>query len=244
MADAPRLGRGDRKVMEVQVLFRPLVGFLYIPAIAFILLVNFIVRQSSFIASPFPPPTPTPDLSPTPTPTETPSLNHPPISPTPTPRYVYISSANNEPWGVATQIGEHTWSIRVQNDSSMGSPDEIIKALNDLRARYGAQPLKTDSHLCTYAQERAKYFDSIKSTDAHKGFMDFLNHQDGFTKLGYGYVGENSSYGYIMSGVHLIEFVYNSDPDHSKNQLDPKWDHGCVGTFGAATELIFATSPL
>ena len=148
------------------------------------------------------------------------------------------------PWGVAQRIGEHTYQIRVQNDDQMGTPSEILAALNTLRARHGAQPLTSDNRLCAYAQSRAQVFESLKSTDAHAGFNDLLENQDGFTKLGYRRVGENSSYGYIMSGVHLIEFVYMQSPDHNANQLDPDWDHGCVGVAGSATNLIFATSPL
>lgn len=172
-------------------------------------------------------------ISPTPSPTST--FYHPSSVPTPAP--------DTSPWGVAKQITEHSWVIKVNNDPAMGTPDEILQALNDLRVRNGAQPLQTDSRLCTYAQKRADYFKSLRGTDEHQGLVDYLQNSDGYSRLGFNWIGENSSYGYVMSGVHLIEFVYNSDPDHSKNQLDPKWDHGCVGVNSPATDLIFATSP-
>lgn len=178
-------------------------------------------------------------VSPTPVPTHA-------ITPTitsPTPKHLSAVSSN-DPWGIAQQISPHTWTLRINNDPVMGTPAEILSALNDLRRRYGSQPLATDTRLCNYAQNRAAYFLTIQSTDEHKGFLDYLNNQQGFQKLGYGSLGENSSYGYTMSGVHLIEQVYNSDTDHSKNQLDSRWDHGCVGVSGSATDLIFATSPL
>src|SRR3989344_1160645 len=124
----------------------------------------------------------------------------------------------------------------------MGTPDEILSALNDLRRRNGAQALQKDSRLCDYTVQRAKYQDSLGKTDAHAGFEDFLTNLNGFEKLGYGRVGENSSYGYVMSGVHLIEFVYMQSPEHNANQLNPDWDRGCVGTAGSATNLLFATS--
>lgn len=151
---------------------------------------------------------------------------------------------DGKPWGVAEKVGEHTYSIKVQNDARMGSSEEILNAINDLRIRNGVQILKSDSRLCTYAYERAKYFEAIKSTDEHRGFMDYLNNQDGFEKLGFAILGENSSYGYVMSGVHLVEFVYMQSQEHNKNQLDSRWDRGCVGVYGSATNVLFATSPI
>ena len=167
-------------------------------------------------------------------------------TPTPPPQKIIVPKTNpdSSPWGVAKKIGEHTYQIQVQNDSQMGSAAEILQALNDLRTRSGAQLLASDPRLCQYAKDRADYFVTIKSTDAHAGFIDFLDNHDGFRFLGYGQVGENSSYGYVLSGVHLIEWVYNSDTEHSQNQLDPKWDRACVGVSSPATDLIFATSPL
>jgi len=171
----------------------------------------------------------------------------PPVAPSPQPTSVPKLVAipkDNSPWGVAQKIGEHTYQIKVQNDAQMGTPDEILSALNDLRRRNGAQALQKDSRLCDYTVQRAKYQDSLGKTDAHAGFEDFLTNLNGFEKLGYGRVGENSSYGYVMSGVHLIEFVYMQSPEHNANQLNPDWDRGCVGTAGSATNLLFATSPL
>jgi uncharacterized protein YkwD len=161
----------------------------------------------------------------------------PSVTPPPTP------TPDTRPWGVATQMSEHSWVIRVNNDPAMGSSQEILSALNNLRAVHGAQPLKTDPRLCDYAQKRADLFKSLKKTDEHQALADFLTDEKNYDVLGFNWIGENSSYGYVMSGVHLIEFVYNSDPDHSKNQLDPKWDHACVGVNSPATDLIFATSP-
>lgn len=173
-------------------------------------------------------------------------LSHNPL-PTTTPASKIIipkPAPDSDPWGVAIKIGEHTYKIKVQNDAVMGTPDEILQALNTLRARNNVQLLKKDDRLCLYTQSRAEYQNSLGKTDTHAGFTDFLENQDGFQKMGYAKVGENSSYGYILSGVHIIEFVYMQSPDHNKNQLDPAWDHACAGTSGLATNLIFATSPL
>jgi len=171
-----------------------------------------------------------------------------PTAPTPTdiPSKIIIpqSAPETGPWGVAQKIGEHTYQIKVQNDSVMGTPEEILAALNILRARSSAQPLKSDPRLCQFATSRAEYQNRLGKTDAHAGFVDYLENQDGFQKLGFGHLGENSSFGYILSGTHLIEWVYMRSPEHNANQTDPKWDHACAGVFGLATNIVFATSPL
>ena len=173
-----------------------------------------------------------------------PNLPTPTKSPIIYPTSPEQNSADTDPWGTAIKTGEYTYKIKVKNDEKMGTPDEVLSALNALRIRNGSQPLKTHPKLCEYSNQRAKYFTSIQNIDSHAGFKDFLLNQDGFNKLGFGQLGENSSYGYVMSGVHLIEFVYMQSPTHNKNQLDPKWDHACVGIDGVATNVIFATSPL
>lgn len=175
-------------------------------------------------------PTLTPTASPSPRPTLTAKLGQ--VAPSP------------DSWGVAEKIGDHTYTINVQNDPAMATPDEILTAINNLRARHGAQPLRTDGRLCQYAQSRADYFKSIQSIDSHAGFNDFLQHYDGFSKLGFARLGENSSFGYTLSGVHLVEFVYMQSPGHNQNQLNPDWDRGCAGVAGSATNIVFATSPI
>jgi uncharacterized protein YkwD len=95
--------------------------------------------------------------------------------------------------------------------------------------------------LGNYAQERAKYLNSIKTVDKHVGFNDFLENQDGFNKLGFNLLGENISYGYRLNGVHTIEWMYAGDKPHNDNQLNNRWDHVGIGVDGLATCLIFGT---
>ncbi len=151
---------------------------------------------------------------------------------------------DGQPWGVAKQIDDVTWRIKVGQDVQMGSPLEILIALNDYRRRYGASNLSWDSGLANYAQSRAVYFNKIKNLDGHKGFADFLNNQDGFNKLGFNQLGENASYGYKLSGVHLIEWIYAGDEPHNKNQLNSVWNYVGIGVDGTATDLIFGTGKL
>ena len=148
---------------------------------------------------------------------------------------------DTSPWGVATQIGEHTWTMKVGEDSAMATAAEILKAVNDYRQKFGSQILTLDNKLTSYAQSRADFFYSEDKLDSHVGFVNFLENEDGFNKLGFGQLGENSSLGYQLNGVHLIEWVYAGDDAHNKNQLETSWDHVGIGVRGTATCLIFGT---
>ena len=148
---------------------------------------------------------------------------------------------DSTPWGQAVQIDEHTWTMKVQNDDRMSTVEELFTALNDYRRSKGVSVLTWDQKLADYADSRATYFTSIKTTDGHAGFNDFLTNQDGFNILGFNQLGENTSYGYRMLGVHLIEWIYAGDEPHDKNQRNSIWSHVGIGIDGLSTCLIFAT---
>lgn len=185
-----------------------------------------------YFISPTPISAPTIVTAPTPT-----VFLRPTIHPSPIP-------TDSSPWGIAKQISEHTWTMKIAADSQMATPQEILLALNEYRHRYSSQILTLDSKLSTYAQSRANYFYQNQKLDEHAGFNYFLENEDGFNKLGFTYLGENISYGYQLTGVHLIEWIYAGDEPHNKNQLDPKWDHVGIGVKGTATCLIFATGKM
>ncbi len=151
---------------------------------------------------------------------------------------------DGQPWGVAKQIDSVTWQMKVGQEAQMGTPSEILVALNNYRGRYGSSALNWDEKLADYAKSRAVYFNKIKNLDGHKGFVDFLNNQDGFSKLGFNQLGENASYGYKLSGIHLIEWIYAGDEPHNKNQLNNVWNYVGIGVDGTATALIFGTGKL
>jgi uncharacterized protein YkwD len=142
-------------------------------------------------------------------------------------------------WGVAKQVDEHTWTMQVADDARMATSQEIFVALNSYRQKQGKGTLIWDNGLASYAKQRSDYFVSIKKLDGHAGFSDFVDNQDGFKKLGFGGLGENSSYGYKLEGVHLIEWVYAGDKPHNDNQLNSAWTHVGIGVSGTATNLIF-----
>ena len=170
-------------------------------------------------------------LAPTQTPTPSPTLTPAPI--------IYFTPTPTEPWGIAKQIDEHTWTMKIGTDERMATPQEIVEALNNYRERRGVGRLGWNERLAEYAQIRADYFAQAEKLDGHAGFNDFLKNQDGYNKLRFRWVGENSSIGYSLLGVHLIEWVYAGDKPHDDNQVSPRWNSVGVGVNGTATDLIF-----
>lgn len=147
-------------------------------------------------------------------------------------------TAHNE-WGVAKQVDEKTWSMKVKSDQSVGTAQEILQALNAYRKRHGVGELLWDTTLGNFAQGRSDGFLKNGSMDGHAGFTDYINNKDGFHKLGFMALGENSSFGYHLEAVHLIEWVYAGDAPHDNNQLNSQWTHAGIGVSGEATDLIF-----
>lgn len=161
--------------------------------------------------------------------------------PTPTPTVTPTStSAPQKDWGKSRQIGEYTWTIDVPDDERAATAQEIFQALNAYRQKNGKGTLQWDDHLAEFARSRSDLFASQGKTDSHAGFKDYLNNQDGFNKLGYRKIGENSSFGYKVMATHLIENVYGGDKPHDDNQLSGDWTAVGIGVNGLATNLIFA----
>jgi uncharacterized protein YkwD len=163
--------------------------------------------------------------------------------PTPVPEIAGTKSSNNE-WGVAEKIDTYTYTMRVQPDEKMATPREILTALNNYRRQHGSEPLTWDDKLASFANSRVDFFIKQGTLDSHAGFMDYLNNQDGFKQLGFSSVGENSSFGFTLEAVHLIEWVYAGDEGHNNNQLDKNWRYAGIGVNGSATDLIFAGNKL
>ncbi|MGB4966304.1 MAG: CAP domain-containing protein [Microgenomates group bacterium] len=154
-------------------------------------------------------------------------------------KITYQKTSDEGQWGVAKKIGEHTYTIKVGEDARMATSQEIVDALNAYRKTQGVGELTIDSKLTEYAQSRADFFKSQKTTDAHAGFSNYLDNEDGFTKLGFTKLGENSYYGGPLYGVHLIEWVFGASPEHNANQLDGSWNYVGVGVNNTAVNLIF-----
>ncbi len=144
-----------------------------------------------------------------------------------------------EEWGKLKKIGEHSYTMKVRFDEQMATPEEIFEALNEYRYRHRKEKLLWDQRLADYASKRARYFTSIGRTDEHQGFIDYIKDINNVKSLGFWSLGENSSYGYRLSGVHLIEWIYGSSPEHNSNQLDERWTHVGIGVDGYQTDIIF-----
>jgi len=168
------------------------------------------------------------------------------ISLTPTPVVVQLNINNDsvipdlEEWGKAKQVSEHSWTMKIGFDSRMATPNEIFEALNSYRQKHGRNSLNWDDRLANYATQRAKYFTQIGNLDGHAGFSEFVKSEENIKILGFWWLGENSSYGYRLEGVHLIEWVYAGDQPHDDNQLSPDWTHVGIGVDGYQTDIIFA----
>lgn len=148
------------------------------------------------------------------------------------------------PWGVAKQIDDVTWTIKVGQDDRMATPQETFAALNAYRLTHGSGTLSWDDNLATFASSRAKYLNSIRSTDSHKGFKDYLANEENYTVLGFRSLGENIGYGSKLIGVHLIEWIYAADEGHNRNQLDARWSHVGIGIDGLGVAFTFAGDKL
>lgn len=155
------------------------------------------------------------------------------------PKTTPIPSTSVKPRGESRQIDEHTWTMEIENDSVMATHSEIVAALNSYRLKRGIGILSYDSGLTQYAQGRADFFAGQGGMDGHSGFQDFISNQDGFNKLGFYSLGENSSFGYHLEGINLIEGVFAGDAPHDSNQLNPEWTHVGVGVNGVAVNIIF-----
>lgn len=154
-----------------------------------------------------------------------------------------ISAYPTSPYGQATKVAEHTYELKLPPDISMAGAQEIFNALNAYRQKRGIAPLAWSNTLANYAQSRADFYTSKGSLDSHAGFMDFVNNQDGFKKLGFNHIGENAAYAGPLNGTHLIEWVFAADEEHNSNQLNTEWKSVGIGVSGVATDVIFASSP-
>lgn len=148
---------------------------------------------------------------------------------------------NGQLWGIAQQVSEHSWTMKIGQDEIMATPKEIMEALNEYRRTKGSGLLTWDEKLAKYAQERADYFNRVGDMDEHEGFRRFLEEENGFQKLNFNRLGENTSIGYKLSGVHLIEWVYAGDKPHDDNQLRKEWGWVGIGVNGTATCIIFGS---
>ncbi len=148
-------------------------------------------------------------------------------------------SSPNVPWGTTEKIGEHEYRTYVGSDPVMGAPSEILDALNVYRRNHNVGQVRSDENICKLALWRAQVQQQEENLDGHKGLIDYMNDQSHWKDLNIKAIGENASYGYVLSGTHLIEWVFDSDVEHRDNQLNPQWNLACAGTSGVTMDIIF-----
>lgn len=151
--------------------------------------------------------------------------------------YAYDKDLQGVPWGQAVQVSETGWKMKVGFDEVMGTPQETFQALNHYRYTKGKSNLTWDDRLAKYALERATYI-CQNGSDSHEGFSRYVSEEEGYKTLGFYHLGENMSTHMRLTGVHLIEWMYASDPDHDGNQLGD-WSHVGVGIYEDCSALIF-----
>lgn len=172
-------------------------------------------------------PEPLPTHTSTPLPTEKPST-------TPFTQITNLASKNIEP----TTSSQFSPSLTATPQPQTSQNNEILNALNSYRQKKGVGTLSVDSNLQSFAQNRAEYFDSHGGMDSHAGFQEMMNN-NGFEKMGFNSLGENSSYGSYGSSTNLIEGIYAGDGPHDQNQLNPEWTHVGIGVKNDSTDLVF-----
>gem|GEM_PF-5434586 len=157
-----------------------------------------------------------------------------------------ITNNSNEKWGEVKQIDEHTFTQKLGEDTRMGTPSELLIALNDFRGKYNKGPLIWDDNLSGWAQSRAQTYVNIGNVDGHAGFnaeVESKYHEFGerFTGL-----GENGGFGPRLEAVHSIGWVFASDQPHRENMLKD-WSHVGIAIasndgFNYGVDLIFGKS--
>jgi len=172
--------------------------------------------------------TSTPSAALTPTPTKVPT----PVDP-----YANDPDLKDVAWGEAVQVSETGYRMKVGFDSVMGTSKETFQALNLYRYTKGKSNLTWDDRLAKYALERATYI-CQNGSDAHAGFSDYVENQEGYKTLGFYQLGENMSTHMKFTSTHLIEWMYAADPAHDGNQLGD-WSHVGVGIYEDCSAIIF-----
>lgn len=147
----------------------------------------------------------------------------------------------NEKWGVAEKVAgtQYGWSMKMENDFTMGTAQEIFFALNKYRSKKNSVELNWSESLANFAQQRAQSLTTNGGVDDHKGFREYMHNSDYRKTLGFSRVGENTSCGYRMTGTHMIEWIFAGDVPHDDNQLSGRWSAVGVGVSGTCVSLVF-----
>lgn len=171
-------------------------------------------------------------LTPTPSPSKKQAITAPSAKPTEKPKQL---NPTNTPMPTATPAPTQ----QAQNSASPNDArGQLFSALNAYRQKKGKPSLSWDNTLAGFAQGRAEQFDREGKMDDHAVFRDLINN-DGFNRMGFMSLAENSSYGDTRDPVFIIETLYGQSPGHEVNQMNSEYTHVGVGTSGKATDFIY-----
>lgn len=152
-------------------------------------------------------------------------------------------SRGKEKWGIAEKVTgtQYGWSMKIENDFTMGTAQDIFFALNSYRLKKSREKLNWNESLANFAQQRAQFLTEKGGVDDHKGFREYIRNEDYRKTLGFSRVGENTSCGYRMTGIHMIEWIFAGDSPHDDNQLSERWSTVGVGVSGTCVSLVFGS---
>lgn len=170
---------------------------------------------------------------PTPTITSTPIIKYvyePTLAITkspPAPTTKPNNANNNEEWGVAKQISEHTFVQQVASDARMATVEEIFTALNNYRNNYGKGSLSWNGDLASWANSRAITYANNGSLDEHAGFFGEAESKGNQYNLSS--MNEGSSYIGKLEATHYVEWILAGDAPHKEALLRDTWNTVGVG---------------
>ena len=169
-------------------------------------------------------------------PTNTPTQAPFPTS-TPTPIKSGLTSHSQDTPSIS-QPQTQTSNSAVVISNSSSQENEFLNALNKYRQEKGVAALSIDTKLSDFAKNRAEYFNQKGGMDNHAGFQSMMS-DNGFEKMGFDALGENSSFGDFKTPLNLIEGIFKNHAPHDENQLNPEWTHVGIGVSGVATDFVF-----
>lgn len=144
-------------------------------------------------------------------------------------------------WGSAEKVEgtRYGWSMKMENDFHMGNAPELFDAINVYRLKKVRAKLEWSENLALFAQRRATELQTNGGVDEHKGFKEYVRYPGNRTTLGFMRLGENTSCGYRMTAIHMIEWIFAGDIPHDENQLSSRWTHVGIGATGTCVSFVF-----
>ena len=164
--------------------------------------------------------------------------SQPMITPTPMSKIKQATTTPRKEERSTSSTPTPTPTVRTPVAATGNTEQDLLSALNAYRQKNGNPALSWDGTLAAFAKERSNKFDADGKMDGHQGFREMLAN-DGFSRMGFNALAENSSYGDTRDPVYIIETLYGQSAGHNENQLSNEYTHVGIGASGKATNFIF-----